>query len=84
MLTCSQVARSIASDEYRTGGFLHRVTVRMHLAMCRHCSRYFRQLREIARVFRTMGIEDSVSEIQSAQARIVARLSQEPQSSNFL
>ena len=50
----------------------------MHLAMCRHCSRYFRQLRALARVFRESRIDIPPSEVQSAEDRIVARLSQKP------
>ena len=78
MLNCSQVARSIASDEYRTGGFLKKLSVRMHLAMCRHCSRYFRQLRALGNVFREMGDEFPISQAQAARDRLVARLSRKP------
>ena len=78
MLNCSQVARSIASDEYRTGGILHRISVRMHLAMCRHCSRYFRQLRALGNVFREMGDEFPISQTLAARDRLVARLSRKP------
>ena len=76
MLSCSQVARSIASDEYLTESFLHRLGIWMHLAMCRYCSRYFRQLRALAQAFRKVGGELPPSEVQSARDRIVGRLSQ--------
>lgn len=78
MLSCSQVARSIASDEYLTETFIHRLGIRMHLAMCRHCSRYFRQLRALARLFRESGTDVPPSEIESTRDRIVERLSQKP------
>jgi len=78
MLNCSQVTRSIASDGYRTGGFLHRLSVRMHLAMCRHCSRYFRQLRALGNVFREMGDAFPISDVLAARDRLVARISRKP------
>ena len=78
MLSCSQVARSIASDEYLTESFLHRLGLWMHLAMCRYCSRYFRQLRALARLFRESGTDVPPSEIESTRDRIVERLSQKP------
>ncbi len=78
MLSCSQVTRAIASDEYLTEGFFQRLGIRMHLAMCRHCSRYFRQLRALARMFRETGTEVPTSEVQAARDRIVERLSQKP------
>ena len=78
MLTCAQVTRLIASDEYVREGFLRRLGIRMHLAMCRHCSRYFRQLRYLARLLREIGTEVPSSEIQTVKDRIVERLSQKP------
>lgn len=47
MLTCKQVARTIAADELATAGWRRRLSVRLHLVMCRHCRRYARQLRAI-------------------------------------
>lgn len=75
MLSCSQVARSIASDEYLTEGLFHRLGIRVHLAMCRHCSRYFRQLRALRRLFRESGTDVPPSEVQPARDRIVEHLS---------
>jgi predicted anti-sigma-YlaC factor YlaD len=47
MLTCKEISRTIASDELATAGWRRRLSVRLHLLMCRHCRRYFRQMREI-------------------------------------
>jgi predicted anti-sigma-YlaC factor YlaD len=47
MPTCEEVARTIASAELATAGWRRRLSVRLHLLMCRHCRRYFRQMREI-------------------------------------
>lgn len=52
MLTCSEVTRLVASDEVRTASLRVRVAVRVHLAMCRHCRRYRRELKAIAAAVR--------------------------------
>ncbi len=44
MLRCSEIARIVASDEFRDAGWIRRLSLRMHLAMCRHCRRYARQI----------------------------------------
>ena len=44
MLRCSEVARMVASDEFRDAGWIRRLSLRMHLAMCRHCRRFARQV----------------------------------------
>lgn len=44
MLRCNELARMLASDQFRDAGWIRRLSVRMHLAMCRHCRRYARQL----------------------------------------
>ena len=44
MLTCREVVGRIASDRFAEAGWLERVSVRLHLALCRHCRRYAKQL----------------------------------------
>ncbi len=44
MLRCNEVARMVASDEFRDAGWVRRLSLRMHLAMCRRCRRYARQI----------------------------------------
>lgn len=34
----------LASDQLQDAGWIRRLSLRMHLAMCRHCRRYARQL----------------------------------------
>lgn len=43
MLSCKQISEM--SDEFLDGGlgFYQRLKIRIHLAMCRNCSRYIRQ-----------------------------------------
>ena len=58
MLTCKEVSRAIASDQLATTGWRERLSLRLHLLMCRHCRRYSRQMHEIgAAARRIMGTE---------------------------
>lgn len=47
MLTCREVTRLVASDEYLELRWGRRLAVRLHLVMCRYCRRYAKQLRAI-------------------------------------
>ncbi len=44
MLRCREVARILASDQLRDASWIRRLSMRIHLAMCRHCGRYGKQL----------------------------------------
>ncbi len=44
MLSCIEVTRLIASDEFAEAGWLKRIGLRFHLLMCRCCRRYQKQL----------------------------------------
>ena len=44
MLSCKEVTRQIASDEFAEAGWLKRIGLRFHLLMCRYCRRYQKQL----------------------------------------
>lgn len=48
MLSCNEMMRLGASGELEEASWGTRFRVTMHLAMCRHCRRYARQLRMIA------------------------------------
>jgi anti-sigma factor ChrR (cupin superfamily) len=47
MKTCQEVSRSVASDALATAGWRERLSIKLHLLMCRHCRRYARQLEAI-------------------------------------
>jgi hypothetical protein len=76
MYPCSEVVRLISSDEYSAAGLWKKLQIRLHLAMCVHCSRYARQLRAIAAAFRTTQASPPASEIESAKSRIIQKLSE--------
>jgi hypothetical protein len=70
MYSCSQVVKSIASDEYLTGGFLKRLSVLLHLAICSRCARYARQLRAIGLAVRGSVTDVSPQELENAKKKI--------------
>jgi hypothetical protein len=77
MYRCSEVVRQVSSDEYLTAGLFKKLQIRLHLAMCKHCSRYVRQLRALAAYVREAADGVSAAAIQRAKSRILQRLSQE-------
>ncbi len=67
MYRCSEVVRLISSDEYLTAGILKKLGIRLHLSMCKYCSRYERQLRALAAALRR--IDDSVTPADLERAK---------------
>ncbi|MCP4293820.1 MAG: hypothetical protein GY780_18475 [bacterium] len=47
MLKCNQVTKIVATDDYRELGVLKKMEFKMHLLMCKHCQRYFSQLKSL-------------------------------------
>lgn len=54
MLECEEIVQLVASDALRNRSPIRRLGMLMHLAMCRHCRAYVRQLRRIARAARRL------------------------------
>lgn len=52
MLTCQELTRIIASDEFADAGWGRRLAIRLHLFLCRYCRRYAAQLRAIKELAR--------------------------------
>ena len=57
MMSCKEVARAIASDEYAEAGWLRRLGIRFHLFMCRGCHHYEDQVKCLGEVARDMACE---------------------------
>jgi hypothetical protein len=78
MIKCNEVARLAASGELGTGGIWRRLQLRLHLAMCRHCSRFVRQidaLRSISRRLWRPGVDpEPVPDAGGLEARVLAVL----------
>ena len=47
MLKCKEVSSLVSSDDLVGAGFMKRMEVRMHLLMCKHCARYFDQIKSV-------------------------------------
>jgi len=47
MLSCKEVSRTIAANELGSANWRRRISVKLHLLMCRHCRRYVRQIEAI-------------------------------------
>jgi hypothetical protein len=76
MYRCSELVRLISSDEYLTAKPLEKLGIRLHLAMCRFCARYFRQLRGLSATVRGWDHSVPASEFEAAKTYILRQLSQ--------
>lgn len=47
MLKCKEISSLISSDNLGEAGFMKRMEVRIHLMMCKHCARYFDQIKSV-------------------------------------
>ncbi len=54
MVSCKEVTRKIASDEFAEAGWNERLAVRLHLLACHHCRGYAAQLRSIGAAARNL------------------------------
>ncbi|SDG68271.1 Putative zinc-finger [Pseudomonas benzenivorans] len=69
MLSCKElVARSSDFLDSQLS-FRERLAVRSHLAMCRHCRRFIRQMRVTQRVLRALP-EAAIPELEALAARL--------------
>lgn len=74
MLTCREVTTMIGSDSLVRSTWSTRIGVRLHLMMCRHCSRYAAQLRAIAAEARRAYSElPKVAELEQSILKSVGR-----------
>ena len=54
MLSCKEVARLVASDEFEEAGWMTRLSVRLHLLMCANCRQYVSQVQAIGNAARAL------------------------------
>ncbi len=71
MLTCREVTRLVASEQYAVAPLLTRLNMRLHLLMCQHCRRYAVQLKLIGRAARRLadGTPEDAAIVDRVQAR---------------
>jgi len=80
MLSCNEVTWLCASEQLRRAPLARRVATRLHLLMCKHCSRYVRELRSIGAALRhefRWRSPDHV-ELEALEPAILKRLRSEP------
>ncbi len=72
MLRCKQVTMMVASDDLVDAGPWLRLKIRLHLMMCRHCTRYAEQIRAIGvKARERFGLSEERSDVQDLQQRIL-------------
>ena len=79
MFKCKEVSRMISDSMDRKLPLHHRVMIRIHLAMCKHCSRFRRQLLLIRETCRHLTqpfevIDPAITLPSAARERINAAL----------
>jgi hypothetical protein len=73
MISCKNVAKLLMSDELPAQTWWKRVEVRLHLAMCKFCSRLARQLEQLR--FGTRQMRDQNEADTGLEDRLIRRLS---------
>jgi hypothetical protein len=73
MIPCKEVAKLLSSDQVASLRWWKRVELRLHLAMCKHCSRFARQLQQLRAAARRA--QDALEPDSHLEERIMAHLS---------
>jgi hypothetical protein len=65
MLRCKEVTTMVASGDFEEAGLWLRMKIRLHLMMCRHCTRYAAQMRAIGSSMRERFHTPDVEDLQN-------------------
>lgn len=74
MITCHDVSMLVSTGELPEASLARRLSVRMHLAMCRHCRAFRRQVEIIGRAARVAGLAFERELDKEFASRLVQRL----------
>jgi hypothetical protein len=74
MMTCKEVSTLVSIGQSDEAPPAHRMAVRFHLMMCRHCRAFNRQLRVIGRVARVIAGDVEREPTSAFESRIIDRL----------
>jgi hypothetical protein len=74
MMSCKQVSTLLATEALPTSSWSRRMAVRMHLAMCRHCSAFKRWLDLIASAARSLGRHAEGDAPVDLESRVIERI----------
>lgn len=80
MLTCKEVCENATGLTERKTGLWHRLMLRLHLMMCRHCRNFLRQLDLVMGA--TRRLDEPEAPTDEEIDRILARLRQPDQDSS--
>lgn len=73
MLSCEEVTRLVSESLDRELSLRQRVSIKMHLMMCRLCSRYKKQLAGLREAFRLHALREEDMDIYRASLSSEAR-----------
>ena len=73
MISCKSVATLLMSDQLQAQSRWRRMEVRLHLAMCRFCSRLARQIEQLRSATRRVSEQEEAD--SSLEDRLIRRLS---------
>ena len=73
MISCNNVAKLLMSDQLQAQSWWKRMEVRLHLAMCRFCTRLARQIEQLRSATRRMSEQEEVH--SGLEDRLIRRLS---------
>jgi len=73
MISCKNVAKLLMSDQLQAQSWWRRMEVRLHLAMCRFCSRLARQIEQLRSATRRMSEQEEAD--SGLEDRLIRRLS---------
>jgi predicted anti-sigma-YlaC factor YlaD len=74
MITCHDVSTLVSTEGLPEAPLVRRLGVRMHLAMCRHCRAFRRQVATIARAARAASLAFERELPEDFESTIVQRL----------
>ena len=73
MISCKNVAKLLMSDQLQAQSWWKRMEVRLHLAMCRFCSRLVRQIEQLRSAARRVSQQEGAD--PDFEDRLIRRLS---------
>jgi hypothetical protein len=73
MISCKNVANLLMSDQLQAQSWWKRMEVRLHLAMCRFCSRLARQMEQLRSA--VQGVSQQEGADPDFEDRLIRRLS---------
>lgn len=74
VMTCHDVSTLVSTGGLPDEPLVRQMGARMHLAMCRHCRAFRRQIETIARAARAAGLAFEREQPQDFESKIVQRL----------